>query len=253
VSSNSSQRKRQFSRRKRRRDIKPKIESEIRRKALVEGWTAADIHGFLNKEANDGAWNENDVPSVRTIQRVVKDLKIQQDTSVWSPMGDVGEEDSRFILDVLRVAISVTEGRKCSFTIGESEMLLKLKRAMPDASPFVVWILLRLYMLYEANGDDTLPLDTYLAYAPWRDYTSFRLYCHAIVRKYVQPPPVEALEYIVPLGVIDLHLHNNLWRLVNGTLTQCELERLLEKKTIVMPEPVDDDEPPDDWEGPMAP
>lgn len=67
VQSHSYRRQRRFSRRSRRRDIEPRIESEVRQKALVEGWTAAEIHRLLLDEARDGKWEDADVPSLRTV------------------------------------------------------------------------------------------------------------------------------------------------------------------------------------------
>lgn len=250
----SSGRKRQFSKRKRRRDIKPLVESEIRDKAVFGGRTAADIFRFLQQRAKNEKWDENDVPSIRTIQRVVRELKIEQEMSPWT-LKDAVDEGARHLLDALKGVIMLSDGRKSVLTREEAEWVLRLRRARPEMPPLLAWMLARFYMLYEAKGTDTRALDAYLAFEPWGrdkdDFGRFRTYCTAVVNKWIPSAPFDILRYLLPSDtawILAKDRDARLRRLVDGTMTLFELEDLLKKVTVVMPEPVLDDEQPGDWD-----
>lgn len=173
---------------KRGRYIDGVIEERVKELAL-EGWTAGQIYQYLNdkSERND---LEGVLPSQRTIQRVVADVRVRDTTGVWR-LADSDGEDARCILDVLGWVIRKTNGGKRSFTRAEAQWVLKIYKAAPGADLWLVWLLARLYMIYESEGrTNTGDLDAYLAMTPWKDAACFKLYKYAVEDDWVEPVPL---------------------------------------------------------------
>jgi hypothetical protein len=218
MKSHSLKRQRRFSRRSRRRYIEPGIESEVRQKALVENWTATEIHRLLLDEARHGKWEDADVPSLRTVQRVLKDIRIEQHDGPWSLKDDLGDE-TKVVLDVLRWLIVSTRGRKRTLTKGEAVCIAELHRVTPNADELLLWILCQQYMLHRAKGLDTRALDSYIVFTPWVNALSFTRYCELIVRKWIDPAPLDIIAPIVPPRLRGCLLDTTFQRIVRGTMT----------------------------------
>ena len=173
--------------RKRRRNMDSAILYEIEAKAL-ENWTPSQIHTDLERKlkAQDRLV---EVPSLRTVQRIVKDVEIRDTSGTWRPADDEAE-DARLILEVLANIIIYSSGKKRSFSKAEARWVLKIRKLASDADAVKVWRLARTYMVYESQGNaSTEDLDAYLAFAPWRNKNHLLHYVYAAVKGWIPVSP----------------------------------------------------------------
>jgi hypothetical protein len=139
--------------------------AEIQRLA-IEDWSPSQIHKCLEKYQRE-AGIKDPPPDVRTVQRIVRQVRASDPSGPWSPAN--GElSDVRAVLDVLAAVIEHTEGRTISLTNGEALWVERLNRAAPGLPPLEAWRLARLYLARAARNDSTEDLDVLLAFAPWR-------------------------------------------------------------------------------------
>lgn len=96
-----------------------------------------------------------DAPSLRTVQRLVGELRPVDESGQWSLLGHVGDGAE----NVLRL-VAVLDRRP---TKAQAASYLQIMAAAPDIEP------LRAYVLVLMSDRDVLYLEEYLAFAPWRD------------------------------------------------------------------------------------
>ena len=155
--------------------------------AALQRWIESEAHlGFSPAEidrrmrAEPQFFKKDDLPSLRTIRRVVNDVRIEDPSGTWG-IKDADAEDARLVLDTLAYVILETQGKKCTLTITEAEWVLRVRKVAPDASPHTVWRLAREYMRLESRGiADSAPLDQYLAFKPWKSANGFANYSMAV-------------------------------------------------------------------------
>ncbi len=133
---------------------------------MDEGHEPAAIHRELERmKAADEL--RAVVPSLRTIERLVKTIRSQDKSAPWSLMSD-DTGDSRLILDALAAIVRTTEGRVVSITRAEATALMKVNRSAPELDLMSQWRLARRYVARVASGIATADLDLLMAFAPWR-------------------------------------------------------------------------------------
>jgi hypothetical protein len=160
-------------RKTRRRGVRtdPDIASAARRLALTPGdageqWTAAGIHRRLLEGHPE--WGPR-MPTVRTIQNLVRGLVSAAPNEPWSFSAD-RPEDGRLVLDLLGELWDAGVWPK-SVTVEEARYIVRLRRAFQDLPAVRTLALARAYIAAtDTTNIYTLPgLDRYLAFAPWRD------------------------------------------------------------------------------------
>lgn len=178
--------KRQVATRKRRRprDTNPWVVLEVRRLAL-EGYTAAEIHrGFPD---------DPDRPSVRTIYRIIEDVRPPDPSGTWKPLQS--PVSAGLVLPILAAVVEVTSGRRAHLTNDEAGRVEALRDAAPDLPPWETYVLARAYIGCDFQKKDSGPLDMVLAFAPWRSTEHSERYFAALNRGWVQEADLFALQF----------------------------------------------------------
>lgn len=135
-------------------------------------------------------FKKDNLPSLRTIRRVVNDVRIEDSSGTWG-IKDADAEGARLVLDTLAYVILESQGKKCTLTRTEADWVLRVRKAAPDASPRTVWMLAREYMRLEGRGiANTAPLDQYLALKPWKSANSFANYSMAVDQGWIPQDPL---------------------------------------------------------------
>jgi hypothetical protein len=134
----------------------------------MEGRTAGQIQRELIKAGVRAA----DRPSLRTIQRIVHDMRLQDRSGPWS-LSDATGDEAGLILPVLRAYLNLTALREVKserdlfITKAEARWIVRVRRAAPNIHPFDVYRLTRAYLAREERGLPTYDLDAMLAFTPW--------------------------------------------------------------------------------------
>jgi hypothetical protein len=115
--------------------------------------------------------------SLKTVERVVKEIRPPQDTSdVWT-LADSDGDDARKILSVLRGAIWFSDRQITHFTKTEADWVLKITKVAPGLDALRVWLLAKLYQRRLTDQRlDTEDLDAFLACMPWMSPAALDLY-----------------------------------------------------------------------------
>jgi len=176
------------------------MQNFIHAKAL-EGWTPKQIFDYIEWMSPEVlaplllAKPEDDIPKhelpgLRQIQRIVKDMAYSDTSGVWMPDDeDISPDDVRRVLDVLAAVIVHTGGRKSSITKDEAARVVRLSKAMPSADPWLVWQVTKLYLISEHKEESTAALDAFLAFKPWQR-ECVEPYVDAVQKGLVQVAPL---------------------------------------------------------------
>ena len=180
-----------------RRRISGEIQEHIEELGL-KGWSATQIQESLD---NDPHIKEEDIPSLRTIQRVVAELKVEDNSGTW----DWGEsnEDIRPVLDVLRNVVTMTEGRVNSFTNREAKLVAKVREAAPNLYGEVVYFIVLEILRRKSKGASVHDIEGFLAFRPWENPELRRDYTETVRRKWIPylPQPIESIWAIKDQGL----------------------------------------------------
>lgn len=135
----------------------------------------AQIHRKIVQLWEDGEFGDLRAPSVKTVERIVKDLR-PDDESGWWNLGDSKGDDAKLVFyacfgEFLHSALVL--GR---ITKAEAGWLVKILKAVPDLPREIVWRVSSLYRISVALNLDTADLDQYLTFAPWRSQLNYQLY-----------------------------------------------------------------------------
>lgn len=145
------------------------LEQEVKR-LVIEQRSPSQIYEYLSGQERFA----DRMPSLRTIQRLVKEMEPPDPTEEWR-LADTEPEDARLVLDVLAAVTVKTRGR-ARLTRATAEWVIRVRRAAPTLDPFEAYLYAREYRAREERRGDTRDLDLYLALAPWdsedarRDY-----------------------------------------------------------------------------------
>jgi len=103
-------------------------------------------------------------PSIRTVQRIVHDLRPTTATVPWTLAGDETGEP-RLILDVLAAVITETEGRRRHISTEEARWVALVEKAA-QLPHFDLYLVAREYLRRDEARKDTTDLDHWLAFGP---------------------------------------------------------------------------------------
>ena len=156
--------------------------------ALTTDWTPAqilrDIEG--KKELSDK------VPNLRTVQRITKDFRAEDNSEPWSLRDSDGDE-AKLILEVRRELIRYWNHptkRIQRLSKQEARWVVKVRKAAPELDTRAVWLVALMYSLRETGEISTEDLDDYLAFAPWKDTQHFDEYKQWIRMGWISLPPL---------------------------------------------------------------
>lgn len=161
------------------RRIHGDVQAVIEGKAL-ERWTPTQIEKWLN----DDDRFKGRVPTLRTIQRIVKDLSTLDMSGEWRLL-DSEPADVKCVIDTLGAAILATDGRVTSFTRHLADLVIRISRAAPDLGLPAVYLLASRYALSLQRGEPTSGIDALLGFAPWRGPREQERFEHALVAGWI--------------------------------------------------------------------
>lgn len=173
---------------------KPKRRTDIEVQARIEELvlmrrTPSQICQALE---SDPAIKPDRLPTLRTIERIVKDLAPDDGTGPWK-LGDSGPEDTTIVLRTIAALALGSEKHSRIYeplTRREAEWVVRVARAAPDLPPgWPVWRLARMYLGHEQRNMPTRPVDFYVAMAPWRGERERVTYLEAIAEAGIPKVP----------------------------------------------------------------
>ena len=158
-------------------------------------WTPAQIYEQVLADLTKRRCSHK-MPSLRTVERIVDYYRKADSLQIWTVAGSEAG-DAALILEVLADLMLLTYGVKRAFTKREAQWVLKIRKMIPDTDSYRVWLIARAYFLSEIRGQDTSPLDTYLAFKPWKSKRRFINYSDAVENGWIKEDPLsmELLPY----------------------------------------------------------
>lgn len=152
---------------RRSRRTRPVIVSRLEELA-VQGHQPKEIHRLLLEEFGE------DSISIRTVKDIRKETLDGRDpANDWSPHGKE-PADVALVLPVLAAVIASTSGRVRTLTNEEADWIARISRWASDTPAWTCYRLAVRFAAATSKGDDTRPLEEYLAFAPWRDQRPYR-------------------------------------------------------------------------------
>jgi hypothetical protein len=127
-------------------------------------WSGAQIHTKLEAELPKKL--KGHLPDVRTIQRIVRELRPDDTSGIWS-LAKEDAPDAYHILEVMQVLMGMSRGAKVNITNDDAQWILKIRRIAPDLDAGPVWTLVQLAKA-RPEGADMADIHTYLAFKPWK-------------------------------------------------------------------------------------
>ena len=129
--------------------------------------------------------------SKSTVERIVRNAPKPptelREPSYWTLANSNGE-DAKNILEAHKALIFSFGGKIGRPTIEQAEWVAKLLRTAPDFPMEIVWTFAGVYRLHVESDANTLPLDEYLAFAPWRSEEHYKLYTDAVRLGWLERP-----------------------------------------------------------------
>jgi hypothetical protein len=145
----------------------------IRELAQERGWSASQIYRHLENEAKDDPAQLGRVPTLRTVQRIVRDLVPADPSDRWT-LAESDLHAIRPVLDALGVVIADSGGHVRSITRQFADWVVRIHRAAPDLDAWEIVWLARGYQQEIGLDRPTDYLDAFLALAPWRSGYGYR-------------------------------------------------------------------------------
>jgi len=151
--------------------------------------SASHIRDQLENEALKGHANFSvtEIPSLRTVQNIVADLRPRESSGSWS-LADANTDEAALVMPVWREVVEYTQGEVSHLTQAEAEWIVKIRRLAPELYPkglsfWHIYLLAREYVLLTDREKPTTGPDAYLAYAPWESLKAALLYEEALRKK----------------------------------------------------------------------
>ena len=166
-------------------------------------FTPAQIYSLL--ERTEGF--QGRLPSIRTVQRMVKEFRGEKPSPSWH-WSDYQGEDARVILDVLKAINERTwpyPGKPRMLTKEEADWVVKISKVASGLKPMLIFELARTYVVWQQLGATAISLDFFLAMMPWKDKTS--------LERYLEPGRdewIEDMEFGLGLSGVVLRLFDDL-------------------------------------------
>jgi hypothetical protein len=173
--------------------------------------------------------DREDLPSLRTVQRVVEDIHVKDTTAIWTigsikaDVENISFDDARLLLDILKVVLFLTGGRKRSFTVKEAQWVLRIAKLLPKAWPETIWLYAQNYIWNEAQGIGTENLDLTMALSPDTSGSNAAAYDIAEGNRWIEPI---SLRYDLP-GQIG-YIEDVVWELYTHDLGALKPEEIAE-------------------------
>ena len=188
------------------------VQREIERLAL-SGWGAAQIEHDIRERDDELSAR---LPTLRTIQRIVKALTPEDTSDTWTLLESEPEHIGA-VLEVLAAMVRWTGGQKTSFTKAEARWIIAVRNAASDLPPREVYTLGKLYLLREGQKRTSPDLDALLAFAPWRGSGAMSLYREAVTTRQVFWPRVFwAMSHPYNRLLHDMGFHDSLINEADG-------------------------------------
>ena len=140
-----------------------------------------------------------DPVSLPTIRDVAREATPADDSSPWR-LEAAEIIDSRLVLEVLGSVLAETDGQVTHLTRREAQWVTALRNAQPSLTSdygridttnyWVIYQLANEYIQRRQREESTVDLDTFLAWAPWRDFHVCFSYNLGILEGQLQAPPV---------------------------------------------------------------
>ena len=127
---------------------------------------------------------------------MVNDFRPTRDSDPWD-IGKFQGDNARFVLEAMQEVARRLQRAFHSPSREEASWVVRIHKAAPGLDPYAVWLVTCLYRarkrLVEHLGraaPSAEPIDTYLAYHPWRDRLSFDNYRLAVEVGEIAPVPL---------------------------------------------------------------
>ena len=158
------------------------IEDEIIRLALETSWSAPQIFRDLDSREEF----EDRVPSKRTVERAVSDIRTADKSDPWK-ITDNDPEDARLLLDLLGTVSFRRYYRERQITKNEANWVITIIKLAPDLTAMRTYVLSNLYRIRTDKEASTEELDAYLAISPWQSDEALRTYKFMVEDDLVEP------------------------------------------------------------------
>lgn len=182
---------------------------------------AAEIHRKVHEAF------PKDAPVEKTVQNIVSSRR-PDETGAWEPTVAAPDIDAALVLPLLAHVIEVTEGKRRHLTLAEARLLTAVRTAAPTIAPAAALALAREYI---SATTPTYDLDAFLAFAPWDNVESRRLYEVALTDGWVRPPVLWRRQQQMERAVADVNTMRAAVRAkVQGKTTKTERPRRSARK-----------------------
>ena len=121
----------------------------------------------ITREAAAKGWPAPALPSLRTVQAIVREYRPPDSSARWSVGDAEGDDEARLVLPVLAEIADRTKGHSSRVTHAEAEWVVRIRRAVPTLAPWQAFQLARFYLAKTARNESTETLDLYLALTVW--------------------------------------------------------------------------------------
>lgn len=158
------------------------VQQQIEELAL-QGRFAAQIHRELDRHEE----YRGRVPTLRTVQRVVKEITPRDPSGVWSLSGSP-DIDATLVMPVLAEVIERTEGERKHLTRSEAGWIAKIREVAPALDLWHCYMLAVAYVRATEMKASAEGLDAFVAYAPWSGKASSDRYVEAVNNGWAPPP-----------------------------------------------------------------
>ena len=173
-------------RRRRQRRIDAAVLDEIR--AL----SSRPLSGGAVLRALKAKFPPDVVPSLRTVQDVLIEMRPSDPSGPWSLPDARDSEEARLVPPVIATVVEQTGGERAHVTIAEAELVARIRSAAENLDLWAAFRLARLYLerAHKDPPEQVDDLDAFLAYAPWRSEAAAVKYFNAVDEGWVGPPQV---------------------------------------------------------------
>lgn len=166
----------------------PSIDVDIRDKIQELAIRGHGPAAILRALEEDDRVNKARLPSVRQVQRIVRQTLPPPTSGSWG-IRDGAPEDARLILEAIPDIVQQTKGLVRLPRAAEAAWLARIRSVAPDLAPWAAYVLALVYAQREAAHEPTEDLDVFLGYAPWRSVEAAKRYQADRKQGWVPNPP----------------------------------------------------------------
>jgi hypothetical protein len=172
--------------------------NQITRNRIVElafkDYTAPQIRDMICKEVDIIGKNtlpgfSLEIPELRTVQRIVKTVRDEDDYSdqeTWSMKDNSDSLNVAHLLDTLAEVVTGTNGKIIRFTNEQAIWINKIRESTTGLSGWGTWILYKLSV--ESNPETEKGLDLILGFKPWESNDRFDKFSSLIEENRIPKP-----------------------------------------------------------------